>query len=445
MRPCIGKYASCHGISAASRKFRPVVGHKISNSTIESLKKAYIKELHCKRQEGDTESINELPELKRGRPVLLGVEIDRQVQLYLQKVRQQEGVVSSRIAMAAARGILMSTDKQKLVEFGGYVNFNQHWAYSLLKRMNFVVRKATTAKSKYTINNFKEVKSQFLHDIVATVELEEIPAQLILNWDQTGIKIIPTSSWTMEKEGSKRIEVVGVDDKRLITAVFCGTLVGDFLPVQLIYKGKTDHCHPHYQFPLGWDITHSSNHWSTEATMIQYVQNIIIPYVRNVRDALNEDKAALVIMDNFKGQTTEKVIHALDAANIHTCFLPSNTMDLLQPMDLTVNKPVKAFLRHKFEEWYATNLISQLKESNLEDIQPIDLGLPVLKNCGARWLVEAAEYISNNPQIIVKGFIKAGITTALDGIREAVQMNLMVILEIVPMNLLILMTVILSV
>ena len=105
----------------------------------------------------------------------------------------------------------------------------------------------------------------------------------------------------MEKEGSKRIEVVGVDDKRLITAVFCGILVGDFLPVQLIYKGKTDRCHPHYQFPLGWDITHSSNHWSTEATMIQYAQNIIIPYVRNVQDALNEDKAALVIMDNFKG------------------------------------------------------------------------------------------------------------------------------------------------
>ena len=36
-------------------KFCPMVGHKISNSTIESLKKAYIKELHYKRQEGDTE------------------------------------------------------------------------------------------------------------------------------------------------------------------------------------------------------------------------------------------------------------------------------------------------------------------------------------------------------------------------------------------------------
>ena len=71
--------------------------------------------------------------------------------------------------------------------------------------------------------------------------------------------------------------------------MFCGALVGDFLPAQLIYKGKTDRCHPHYQFPLSWDITHSSNHWSTETTMIQYVQNIIIPYVCNVREVLRED------------------------------------------------------------------------------------------------------------------------------------------------------------
>ena len=147
MRASIGKYASRYGVSAASCKFRHVVGHRISNSTIESLKKAYIKELHHKGQEGNTETIAKLPQQKRGRPVLLGAEVDSQTQLYLQKVRQQGGVVSSRIAMAAARGILMSTDKQRLVEFGRYVN--RHWAYSLLKWMKFVQRKATTAKSKY--------------------------------------------------------------------------------------------------------------------------------------------------------------------------------------------------------------------------------------------------------------------------------------------------------
>ena len=63
--------------------------------------------------------------------------------------------------------------------------------------------------------------------------MEEIPAELILNWDQTGIKFVPSYTWTMDQQGSKRVEVAGANDKRLITAIFCGSLVGDFLPIQV--------------------------------------------------------------------------------------------------------------------------------------------------------------------------------------------------------------------
>ena len=101
--------------------------------------------------------------------------------------------------------------------------------------------------------------------------MEEIPEELILNWDQTGIKMIPMNSWTMEQEGVQRVEMVGLSDKRQITAVFCGSILGDFLPIQLICKGKTQCCHPPFKFPLEWHITHSPKHWSTEETMLQYI------------------------------------------------------------------------------------------------------------------------------------------------------------------------------
>ncbi len=66
--------------------------------------------------------------------------------------------------------------------------------------------------------------------------MEEIPPELILNWDQTSIKLVPVSSHTLERQGSVRVEVTGVNDKRLITAFFCGSLTGDFLPVQIISR-----------------------------------------------------------------------------------------------------------------------------------------------------------------------------------------------------------------
>ena len=47
-------------------------------------------------------------------------------------------------------------------------------------------------------------------------------------------------------------------------------------------------------------------------------------------------------------------------------------------------------------------------------MQPINLGLPILRELGAKWLVEMAEYFEENPQTIVNRFIRAGITDALD-------------------------------
>ena len=78
--------------------------------------------------------------------------------------------------------------------------------------MNFVQRKVTTAKSKYTITDFDCVKREFLEDVVATVEMEEIPPELILNWDQTGIRIVPSNNLTMDQQGAKRVEVGGARD-----------------------------------------------------------------------------------------------------------------------------------------------------------------------------------------------------------------------------------------
>ena len=62
-------------------------------------------------------------------------------------------------------------------------------------------------------------------------------------------------------------------------------------------------------------------------------------YVEKVRETIVVDEVALVIIDNFKGQITSSVNTILERNNIHVCLLPPNTTDLLQLMDISVNKP----------------------------------------------------------------------------------------------------------
>ena len=79
-----------------------------------------------------------------------------------------------------------------------------------------------------------------MFDVKTITEMEDIPADLVLNWDQTGIHYVPVSSYTMEKGGSKRVEIAGIENKRQITACcLSATMSGPFSPVQLIYQGKT--------------------------------------------------------------------------------------------------------------------------------------------------------------------------------------------------------------
>ena len=94
--------------------------------------------------------------------------------------------------------------------------------------------------------------------------MENILSHLIMNWDQTAINLVPSSPWTKETKGKKRVEINGLNDKQQITAVFCGTMEGHFLPLQLIYGGKTQRCHLVYDFPDDWCVTHNDNHWSNK-------------------------------------------------------------------------------------------------------------------------------------------------------------------------------------
>jgi len=48
-----------------------------------------------------------------------------------------------------------------------------------------------------------------------------------------------------------------------------------------MYKGKTPRCHPCFQFPTDWCVTYFPKQWSTEEKMVQYINEIIIPYIES--------------------------------------------------------------------------------------------------------------------------------------------------------------------
>lgn len=242
------------GIARAQKHFQ---GLNLRESTVRYFKKMYLTEVSKHVKIGDSTEVTHLQVAKRGRKVALGEQLDAEVWRYLQRLRENGTSISTTLVLAAAEGCLLGRDRTVLVEYGVHVSLTMDWARSLLIRIGYVKRKATTkANTKLQEDEFLRLKTSFLQEIVAIVRSHKIPLELVINRDETGLQLVPVGNWTVAPEGSRRVEVAGLGDKRQITVTFAGTLSGELLPMQILYQGKTDHCHAKFTFPDGFHIYH---------------------------------------------------------------------------------------------------------------------------------------------------------------------------------------------
>ena len=162
-----------------------------------------------------------------------------------------------------------------LKQYGGSLDLKKSWAFFFLSRHGYVKCKATRASRKVP-DDFVNIKSIYLDNIDKVIKDYNIPLSMVLTFDQTGIKMVPVSDWTLEVQGSKQIDTIGLEDKREITVLLAISLTGELISPQVIYAGKTPRCHPHVNIPPGWNFTHSASHWSNRDTMLEYIEKIWI-------------------------------------------------------------------------------------------------------------------------------------------------------------------------
>ena len=177
----------------------------LGGSTVRLFKKRYLEEV---RKVPRGERVDKITSHKRGRPLELGKELDNDVQKYVKALRKAGTPINTAVILAAVEGIITAKHQTLLASNGGHIQLNKSWAKSLVARMNLVKRRGST-KSKLQLGEeqFRGVQRSYLAEIVQKAQFNNVAPQLIINWDQTGFNVVPTSSWTMEEQGSQRVEI----------------------------------------------------------------------------------------------------------------------------------------------------------------------------------------------------------------------------------------------
>ena len=332
-------------------------------------------------------------------------------------MRSRGGIVSNSVAVSVANALIKRNPEMNLQHINPK---SSSWAQSLFRRMKFVRRFGTTGKVPIPKGVRKEVEISYLHGIVRTIEENNIPPSIVHNLDQTPTKYVPGSNKTMALQGSKNLPISGSTDKRMITATFTTSLDGNFLPIQLIYGGKTVKSLPRVKFPLPFSLSVNPQHYSNENEAIKVLEDIIIPYVRRERDALKltGDRPVLLIMDVFKGQMTDRVLQVLSDNNIILQMVPANLTYLFQPLDVQggPNGYVKRLMKKKFTDWYADQITQAMDAGQMIDTIDIPLKLSIIKSLHAKWLLQMYNEITSEVgrEACLKGWQVAGIKGAVE-------------------------------
>ena len=131
-RASIGKYTAENGPAKAVQHFSRLLDRTIPETTVQRFKSEYLLRLKTMIHECTDESavpaVTSLPTKAQGRPLLLGHDLDRAVQDYINALREVGGVVNTAIIMAAAKGIVGAKDPSLLREHGGHIEITKAWA-----------------------------------------------------------------------------------------------------------------------------------------------------------------------------------------------------------------------------------------------------------------------------------------------------------------------------
>lgn len=332
---------------------------------------------------------------------------ERTIQELLNHMRSAGATVNLHIARLVMLAVIKEQGLESMLEnhkLGR--SFVCSWLH---ERMGFAWRKRTTAASKLP-NDWRQQGVVFAKRIAAAMGLHKIHPSLIVNPDQTGLHLAPSSQYTYDEKGARSVGVIAAEDKRQITVVLASAMDGELLPLQLIFQGKTPACLPK-QTPAmltsRMHVTFTTNHWSSQETMQQYIEHVIVPF-RNrqiEKQQLPADSKLLLVLDAWSVHKSEEFRQYLRTQHpwIHLVFVPANCTSKLQVADVILQRPFKHGIRMRFNEWAASIIQEQVRNKKMDGLNGY-LKMNIIKPLIVDWALESWSSMKTRKDLITFGW-----------------------------------------
>ena len=341
-------------------------------------------------------SLNELPRSKKACRGKTSPYLVLETQLNDWNLEQrQSGYIVSR---GAIRMKAKSDFKASHPEFKASAG----WCTRFMNRHNLSLRTRTKISQKLPRDLDDKITS-FHSYIIDQRTNYDFPLSNIANMDETPMFFDLPSNRTVHPRGDHTILVKTTGhEKTHFTVVLACMADGTKLKPMVIFKRKTM---PKEVFPSGVVVHVHEKGWMDTDGVLLWLQKVWAH-----RPGGMTNQKSMLVWDMFRSHLVPKVKARLQKGyNTTAAVIPGGLTSVLQPLDVSLNRPLKCHIRDQWITWMASGAAERTAGGNYK--RPA-LGLVT------QWVKTAWDKIDN--PMIQKSFLKCGISNALDGTEDDV-------------------------
>ena len=333
--------------------------------------------------------------------------VEETVLTWFKSVRQQHLPVNRSTLARRIENELSKTRAEGVEDF----KITEGSLTRFMQRNNIVMRKRTSISQK-TKDGMCEEAWLFSQFYCEKILADNVSEGLVANMDETSVCFESVPSATLDLRGVRHSPIRSAGKHNFsVTVVLCVTMTGRKLKPYVLLPRKTNRG---IKIPEGLVVKFNAS-WMNEELMEDWMQKVwqadaIIdnpqtdtprdtPLVEQVRAPDFTQRRRILILDSFRAHTTVNVIRKLDEdCATSAVIIPGGLTSVLQPLDVSVNKPFKDNLRRLWTAWIQEESREKTKTGN---VKPPDWSTFL------NWIVQAWDAVER--ETVIRGFIHPGL------------------------------------
>lgn len=344
------------------------------------------------------ENLEKMPRLKRANRGKKAAWPELEIDLLAWITEKRNNGLAILPSLVRLKALELAKDEKYNITEGQFKAGN-HWCQRFMKRNALSLRQKTTLAQRLPAD-YEEKIVRFHRFIIDRRKEHSYPLHLIANMDETPLTFDMPPNRTINNMGEKTIKIRTTgNEKNRVTVVLACCGDGSKIKPMVIFKRKTI---PKINNQHGVVVSAQQKGWMDSEQIKVWIQKAW----RRRLDGLGMRKS-LLVYDAFEAHVTDTVKAAFKRENTDLAVIPGGLTSILQPLNVSLNKPFKDGVKKRWIQWMADGIheftaTGRQKKPSEELI--------------CLWISQAWNDIP--AEMIMASFLKCGITNNLDGTED---------------------------